>query len=128
MIPKTAFARIGFSLAVSVFLATTVRANAADDCVTIHGRARFYCGDGQLRIWHVGTHHEFEPDETSWDRVITWLEEGVKEPNSKQDACTKSDVDLFADFEICPTEPLRPGAVQHAVVKTAIHRHYVPVR
>jgi len=111
-----------------VILTTAGRVYAANNCVTLHGRARFYCADGQLRIWHIGTHHEFEPDETSWDRVIGWLDAGVKESDRKQGPCAVSEIDLYADFEVCPTEPLREGAVQHAVIKSASHRRYVPAK
>jgi len=93
--------------------------------MTIHGRAHLYSGDGQLRIWHIGTHHEYEPDESSDALVIKWLEEGVP-PSQRQDYATPaSAVDLFADFEVCPTEPFKKGAVQKAKVVSASHRHYV---
>jgi len=126
LIPGSACARV--LLVAYAILATAGRAHAAEDCVTIHGRAHLYCGDGQLRIWHIGTHHEFEPDETSWERVVAWLEAGVKESDKKQSACPAGDVYLFADFEVCPTEPLKQGAVQRAVIKSASHRRYVPVK
>jgi hypothetical protein len=54
-------------------------ADAAESCAVIHGRAHLYGGDGRLRIWHIGTHHEYEPDGSSWTRVEKWLEEGVKD-------------------------------------------------
>jgi hypothetical protein len=34
-------------------------------------------------------------------------------------------LDLFGDFEICPTEPFRKGAVQHAKVVVVTHRCYI---
>jgi hypothetical protein len=100
---------------------------AAESCITIHGRAHFYVGDGQLRIWQIGTHHEFEPqDPASRGRVIGWLEEGVKSSEGKNYAAPASMVYLFADFEVCPTEPFKQGAVQSAKVLSASHRRYVP--
>jgi hypothetical protein len=104
---------------------TTALPKASSGCVTVHGRARFYSGDGQLRIWHIGTHHEYEPDESSSDLVMNWLEEGVKESERANYVSPASAVDLFADFEVCPIELLRKGAVQHARVTKASHRHYV---
>lgn len=86
----------------------------------IHGRAHEYCGDGQLRIWHIGTHRDFEPDESSWQRVEAWLRAGAKPTGACQ-----LNADLFADFLICPTEPYKKGAVQEAKVKAAYHRRYV---
>jgi hypothetical protein len=99
----------------------------AESCMTIHGRAHLYGGDGQLRIWHIGTHHEYEPDESSWSRVEGWLEAGVNPSDRDKYASPASGLHLFADFLICPTEPFMKGAVQRAKVKSAYHRHYVPV-
>jgi hypothetical protein len=111
-------------ISLSLFVALPLR--AADTCTTIHGRARSYCGDGQLRIWHVGTHHEYEPDETSWQRVEGWLEAGGKD--TKDSACgSATTVDLFADYLICPVEPFKAGSVQKAKFISAQHRRYVPV-
>lgn len=104
------------------------QSRGADACFTIHGRARLYSGDGQLRIWHIGTHHEFEPDATSWATVEQWLEAGVKEPEKSRDPSPASLVDLFADFLICPTEPFKKGSVQRAKIMSAEHRRYVPAK
>ncbi len=106
--------------------ASNVLLHAADSCFTIYGRAHYYGGDGNLRIWRVGTHHDFEPDSSSFSRVTTWLEAGVKEPAKSQSASPLSSVDLLADFLICPTEPFRQGFVQKAKVLGARNRHYVP--
>jgi len=100
-------------------------AYAAEPCKVIHGRAHFYGGDGRIRIWHIGTRHEYEPaDETSGSRVLKWLEEGVKEPYKKS-ATPASSVYLFADFLVCPIEESRKGEVQRAQIKSASPRHYV---
>ena len=86
----------------AVLLLIPVHASAIEPCQRIHGRAIYYTGDGQLRIWHIGTHHEFEPaykDKASWDllfQYIDWNSEKV----------------LYADFTICPTEPYKLGSVQ----------------
>ncbi len=99
--------------------------SAAEPCSVIHGRAHYYCGDGNLRIWHVGTHHMYTPDESSDSRVMDWLEAGVKDSDKTKYACPVGTVDLFADFLICPTEPFKKGSVQKANVKSATHRRYV---
>ncbi len=99
----------------------------AQDCMTIHGRAHYYDGDGQLRIWHIGTHHEFEPDNTTWPKVMKWLEAGVKPADRKRWAAPESNLDLYADFRICPTEPFKKGSVQQAKILSATHRRYVTV-
>jgi hypothetical protein len=101
---------------------------AGEMCKTIHGRAHFYGGDGQLRIWQIGTHHEYEPDHASDGTVMGWLEAGVPDAEKANYASPASAVYLYADFLICPTEPLTKGAVQHAEVKSALHRRYVRIQ
>ena len=91
----------------------------------IRGRAHLYGGDGQLRIWHIGTHYDYEPDEFSWNRVVSWLEAGVKPSERQNYASPASMVYLYAEFVICPTEPFKKGSVQRAKVISAEHRRYV---
>jgi len=107
--------------------AALLPADAAESCTVIHGRAHVYGGDGQLRIWHVGTHHDYEPDESSWTRVLKWLEAGVKSTDRPMAVDPASELCLFADFVICPTEPFKKGSVQQAKVKSASRKHYVNV-
>lgn len=97
----------------------------AQNCTTIHGRAHFFAGDGQLRIWHIGTHHEYQPDKTTWDRVMKWIDEGVPPSERQNNPVAASSVDLYADFRVCPTEPFKEGSVQTAKILTATHRRYV---
>lgn len=99
----------------------------AQSCMTIHGRAHYYGGDGQLRIWHIGTHHEFEPDRTTWPKVMKWLEAGVNPSDRKNYAAPASAVDLYADFRVCPTQPFKKGSVQQAKILSATHLYYVTV-
>ncbi|MFZ0393246.1 MAG: hypothetical protein WCF17_00530 [Terracidiphilus sp.] len=112
-------------LVITAIFSVAISLSAAEPCVTFHGRAHYYGGDGQLRIWRIGTHHEFEPDSSTWSQVISWLEAGVPPVERKNYASPASAVNLFADFEVCPTEPLRKGAVQEAKIMSATHRHYV---
>ena len=112
------------AMLIGILMVTASQLKAAGKCMEIRGRAHYYCGDGNLRIWHVGTRHEYEPDPASWERVAHWLDEGVPEASKTGSACPSGEVYLYADFLICPTEPLKRGAVQHAVVKRATHRRY----
>jgi hypothetical protein len=116
-----------FGIFVLLFTAA-ISLRAADSCFTIHGRAHYYAGDGQLRIWHIGTHHEFEPDESTWERVKGWLESGVTEADRKRYAIPVSMIDLFADFSVCPVEEYKAGSVQKARIVSAAHRRYAPMR
>ncbi|HEV2619540.1 MAG TPA: hypothetical protein VGU23_06320 [Acidobacteriaceae bacterium] len=102
-----------------------VQMRAADTCLTVHGRAHYYSGDGQLRIWHIGTHHDFEPDASSWDTVVGWLDAGAKAAGMPDTADRATTVDLFGDFLLCPTRPFKDGSVQPAKVISVAHRHYV---
>jgi hypothetical protein len=115
----------GLLSALGLLVIVVVSAHAGDPCQIIHGRARSYSGDGQLRIWHIGTHHEYQPDESSWETVIGWLEDGLPKSERAKYVSPASAVDLYADFLVCPTEPFRKGAVQLAKIKTASHRRYV---
>jgi len=108
-----------------LFAATNVQLWAGEPCATIHGRLHYYGGDGQLRIWQIGTHHEFTPDKSTWDTVIEWLRDGVKPSERKDYSDPAIAVNLFGDFQICPTEPFQKGAVQHAKVISVSHRRYV---
>lgn len=95
-------------------------------CLTLHGRAYLYGGDGQLRIWHIGTHHDFAPDETSSQRVEGWLEAGVKPGDRDKYASPASMLYLYADSEVCPVEPFKKESVQSARILSARHRVYRP--
>ncbi|SEG65593.1 hypothetical protein SAMN05421819_4049 [Bryocella elongata] len=110
------------ALLLSLFAVTL---HAAEPCQTFHGRARFYSADGQLRIWHIGTHHEFMPDyrfdDPSWDRVVDRLKNGA------ESAGAAGNNDLFATFTVCPTEPFRQGAAQTAIVHSMRHPVIVAV-
>jgi len=102
----------------------TTNVFAAEPCQTFHGRAHLSGGDGQLRIWHIGTHHEFQPDPTTWSKVTTWLETGVTDAD-KRYASPASMVYLYGDFVVCPVEPIKVGAVQTAIIGSVQHRRYV---
>jgi hypothetical protein len=112
----------------AVFLLFSAMGNglyAEDGCSTIHGRLHYYGGDGQLRIWYIGTHHDFTPGESSWDMVIGWLRDGVKPSQAKDYSDPAIAVDLFGDFQLCPTERFRKGSIQEAKVISVTHRRYV---
>jgi len=111
-------------LVLASFLIVSLPTFAAQPCQRIHGRAILYTGDGQLRIWHIGTHHTFRPDERldssddfepSWDKVLHLLSGGQKGPEAFDDRA------LFADFVVCPTRPYREGASQTAIVTRIYH-------
>jgi hypothetical protein len=112
----------------ALLIATTLPTQAAEPCQVIHGRAHFYGGDGRVRVWHIGTHHEYEPDQSSWDRVMAWLEAGVKDADKGKYASANSMLYLYGDFLVCPVELFKKGAVQMARIKWVKHRRYVPLK
>lgn len=94
---------------------TSTPAFAAEPCQNIHGRAKMYLGDGQLRIWHIGTGHTFNlgEDEASWKLLGPLMNDPTGMPTNV----------VFADFLVCPTERFVEGATQAAVVKRIRHPH-----
>jgi hypothetical protein len=64
----------------------------AETCREIHGRAISYTGDGQLVIWHIGTHHDFYVKDDDSRKLLSAY---LPEDGSKA---------LFANFTICPVE------------------------
>ena len=112
------------SIAAAAVLLTTTHVHATEPCKVIRGRAHHYGGDGRLRIWEIGTHHEYEPDDSSWDTVVNWLDAGITDTDRAKYVSAPSMVYLFADFLVCPTEPFRKGSVQKAEIKSATHRRY----
>lgn len=114
----------------AVLLLIPVHASAIEPCQRIHGRAIYYTGDGQLRIWHIGTHHTFSPGyprssaedfDDTWEPVVQLLRKGGGTDTEAFDRNA-----LFADFLTCPTEPFHAGATQSATVKHIYHPHVVP--
>jgi hypothetical protein len=57
--------------------------------------------------------------------VIDWLRGGVKHVEKKDYADPAIAVDLVGDFELCPTEPFREGAVQETKVLGVTHGRYL---
>lgn len=96
----------------AVLLLTSISASATEKCHEVHGRAVYYSGDGQLRIWHIGTHHEFSIDEgsPSWNLLLDILgNDGSKA--------------LYADFTVCPISGFVRGEAQEAAVTKIRHPH-----
>ena len=94
-------------------------------CSVIRGRAH-HPTDGAARIWHIGTHHDFMPDQSTFQRVDQWLDEGV-DLRDRSLVAPLSTVYLFGDFLVCPTEPFKAGAVQEAEIRSIRHRRYVRI-
>jgi hypothetical protein len=83
------------------------RAAEGESCKVIRGRAETFSATGNLRIWEVGTDHTYFATDQKSTKLI---EQYLHYPESDGQA-------LFADFEICPTEALKKGFAQKAIVK-----------
>ena len=111
-----------------ILIVQVISARASEPCSVIHGRLHYYGGDGNLRLWHIGTHHEFEPaDQDSWNRAFGWLTQGIWKDDSKNYASPESNLMLYGDFTVCPAEPLHKGAVQAAWILKVTNKHYVRI-
>ena len=119
--------RFALSLVISALAVTTTSyCQAVERCQSFYGRIVLYTADGQLRLWHIGTHHEFEPDYdgsdrgASWDKAVDLLTAG----NGAAGAAGNNA--LYADFVVCPTKPLHRGRVQPAIIHSMSHVHVMP--
>jgi hypothetical protein len=92
----------------------------ATSCYWTHGRLVNYNGTPTLRLWKIGT-----------KRILAihsgpGYKRGDDEENSNPEVPTNVDrafkTDLtrvYADFEICPLEPERPGEMQRVCIESA---------
>jgi len=97
----------------------------ASACVTIHGRLQYGNGTPALRLWHIGTSHEFgifsglnaekrDPLDNEHPQLPANLRKVFDVPNPFEQA-------IFADFEVCPLEPHTSGHMQAACIESAAH-------
>jgi hypothetical protein len=96
--------------------------NAAS-CYWTHGRLKVANGNPSLRVWKIGTKHLFGiysgpstfPPRTSEDSESPELSANLENlDNALDDGGV-----IFADFEMCPLRPERPGQMQPAYIESA---------
>ena len=125
--------RISFSLALAITLvcsvgnakprtkrkiACKVPTNAAS-CYWTRGRLSFYNGTPAFRLWQVGTHHLLGIySGPSADR-LGLDNEAPEFPSSVTEIFDPLNHRIFGEFEVCPLEKLRPGAMQAACIEAA---------
>jgi hypothetical protein len=91
----------------------TAFATSPESCRVIHGRTRWQSADGQMFVWHIGTHHYFWIlDDKSQDLIFKYIS-------------SRGDDQLYADFTVCPTVKYREGAAQFAILRKIAHPHVV---
>jgi hypothetical protein len=93
--------------------------NAAS-CYWAHGRLSFYNGTPSYRLWKIGTKRILaihsgpsvkrgDDRDNSNPELPVNVELAFKTPYSQ----------IFADYEICPLEPERPGEMQDVCIESA---------
>ncbi len=93
-------------------------ANAAS-CYWTHGRLGFYNGNPAFRLWKIGTHRLLGIySGPSADRFGEDNEHPEFPPNVAR-TFVPTHNRIFGDFEVCPLEPERQGAMQAACIESA---------
>jgi len=96
-----------------------------NSCYWTRGRLRVGNGTPSYRLWKIGTHRLLGIySGPSVDR-FGLDSEGPEFPANVESAFGQSKMDspydiwIFADFEVCPLEPEKPGHMQAACIETA---------
>ena len=86
--------------------------NLAGQCFRVRGRLRAYNGNPTFRIWPVGTNRLLG---------VTGEHPGA-DPIIPEDLRVTFDHDLYADFEVCPFTPAKPGVMRRVCIESATQR------
>jgi hypothetical protein len=101
--------------AVSIaLLCCAAPAQAAEDCLTVHGRLALYNGTPSFRIWQIGTKHVFAIPDGPPSHEADNLPENVRVL-----IAVKLETRVYGDFRVCPLEPARAGKMQRVRVESA---------
>jgi hypothetical protein len=93
--------------------------NNENSCFWTHGRLTFGNGTPAFRLWQVGTKHLLgiysgpSVDRHSLDN------ENPKLPADLMRKFKPGENLVYADFEVCPLETAKPGAMQAACIESA---------
>ncbi len=94
----------------------------ANSCYWTHGLLSFSNGTPAFRLWKIGTHHLLGIFSGPSVR-IHYDDNGDNEhpefPSNVSGTFDPTKNRIFADFEVCPLEPERPGAMQAACIESA---------
>ena len=93
--------------------------NAAT-CYWTRGRLSLYNGAVNIRLWKIGTNRLLGIH--GGPSVFRRDSDDAEEPELPANVSRVFDPlnnQIFADFEICPLEPERPGAMQAACIESA---------
>jgi hypothetical protein len=84
-------------------------------CFTIHGRLSVYNGAPALRIWRVGTRRMLG---VSGQR---FSEPGYRNIPIDLEKQINQDVEIFADYFLCPFTRSKPGEMQLVCIESVKH-------
>jgi hypothetical protein len=85
-------------------------------CFIVHGRLSITNGSWNYRIWPVGTHRMLAiVDESD----VFDDETGPPLPGNVRRVLNGFETETFADFEVCPLTPDRPGVMRHVCLAKA---------
>ena len=94
----------------------------ASTCYWTHGRLSAYNGTPAFRLWKIGTHRLLGISSGPLAEKHDPLDNEHPElPENLQRAFDKSRTPVFGEFEVCPLEPERPGAMHMACIEAATH-------
>jgi len=91
-------------------------------CFWTHGRLQEYEGTPAYRLWKIGTRHLFGiySGPSAWrGNRLAIDNEDPELPSNLRELVQSGLVQVFADFEVCPLEPERPGSIQAACIESA---------
>ena len=94
----------------------------ATTCFWTHGRLQEYEGTPAYRLWKIGTRHLFGiySGPSAWrGNRLAIDNEDPEFPSNLRKLVQSGLVQVFADFEVCPLEPERPGSIQAACIESA---------
>lgn len=92
--------------------------NAAS-CYWTRGRLGFYNGTPAFRLWKVGTNRLLGIDSGPGIDLDRKDNEHPEFPANVERLFDPTKNRIFADFEVCPLEPERPGVMQSACIESA---------
>jgi hypothetical protein len=101
----------------------------AASCYMTHGRLAVYNGSVNWRLWKIGTHNLlgiYSGPAAMPHRYETLDSESPELPANLRAVFDSVDnpvyeVEVFADFEVCPLEPYIEGHMQAACIESATH-------
>jgi hypothetical protein len=97
----------------------------APTCLVVHGRLQYGNGTPALRLWHIGTTHEFGifsgPDAEKLDDLDNEHPHLPANLQKIYEIPNPFEVRIYGDFEVCPLVHYVPGHMQNACIAGASH-------